>query len=183
MKFIRVTRALLAIAILLPASSAFAQQTSSNNHGTAISASYSSLREEQAGFSYWDKGFQADVHQPLGRSIFSLGLGLVGDFSTHHNAFYDDSLKSYLGGVRVTFGSSSMIEPFAQVLIGTEQCCSSSKAFAFQPGAGINVWFMDRIGIRGQVDYRLARYSTSGTSTTYKETRLNIGAVVSLGKR
>ena len=45
MKFIRVTRALLAIAILLPASSAFAQQTSSNNHGTAISASYSSLRE------------------------------------------------------------------------------------------------------------------------------------------
>ncbi len=174
---------MLAIALIFPAASAYAQQTSSNNHGTAISASFSTLREDQAGFSYWDKGFQADIHQPLGASIFSVGLGLVGDFSTNHNAFYDDSLKSYLGGLRLTFGSSPMIEPFAQALIGTEQCCSSSKSFVFQPGVGVNVWFMHRVAIRGQIDYRLARYSTNGTSTTYNETRVNVGAVVSLSKR
>lgn len=175
--------AVLSLLVLAAAIPARAQQLPPSNKSPEVSVSFSTLREEQGGLVYWDKGFQADVHLPVGRQIGPGSLGIVGDFSWHHNSFYDDSLKSYLGGLRYSFGTTDWLEPFVQVLAGTEKCCSTRSGNTYQPGAGFNVWVMERLAVRGEVDFRFARYTTGSDTTTYKETRFAIGAVLPLGKR
>lgn len=166
------------LVLLVGPGSAFAQQ--SQPAGRAVEVGYSALRDIQDGVRYWDHGLQVEFSQPVhaGSRIFAL----VGDFSWHHNTFYDDSLKAYLGGVRSAVWTHDRIEPFVQVLAGVEDCCSN-HGLTLQPGGGVNLWIADGLGVRVQADFRLARYSHEEQATTYKEARIGVGVVLPLGRR
>ena len=160
---------------------AAAQQPASVGSSTQIEVGYSGLREGSGEDARWDKGIQADIAQPVGGPS-AARFSLVGDFSWHHNDFYDDTLTSYLGGLRTTFAGGRAVEPFAQVLAGVELCCSN-HGWVVQPGGGVNIWIAPRLAVRAQVDFRLARYTRDGIATTYKETRTAVGVVVPFGRR
>ena len=149
------------------------------NAGPAVAVTYSGLRDVQDEQIFWDRGFTAEFSQPLRTSR----TAIVGEFSWNHNTFFDDDLKSYLGGIRHAVWTRGQVQSFVQVLAGTEQCCAGTNGLTLQPGAGVNYWVATRLAVRFQADWRLARYSHDDTFHTYKEARLGVGIVVPFGGR
>jgi hypothetical protein len=60
---------------------------------------------------------------------------------------------AHTAGVRFAGSYSRKFQPFAQVLIGAEHCCSSTH-FAVQPGIGVDIPWRRAFALRAQVDWR-----------------------------
>ena len=170
---------LFGLAILFAPTLSFAQ---SDSGAPQLSAGYSSLHESLEGDNFWDHGFTGDAVFVFGGAN-SARLGAVGQFTTHRNSEFDDSLWAGLGGVRVAFGTGA-VEPFVQVLLGAEHCCDPGQyGFALQPGVGVTGWFSSVFGARGTVDFRTVRYTNddAGTSKWYSEPIIGASIVVRFG--
>ncbi len=99
------------------------------------------------------------------------------------------SVHTFLGGVRFASRSNPKTVPFGQVLVGVARAggstdvfgttvSNSQNAFAFQPGAGVDVLISGNTGIRIQGDYRLVRSNGANGS----EFRIAAGVVFYVGK-
>lgn len=125
-----------------------AQPTSANEYDLSAGVLYDFVMNEYSQTS--NVGLHVDVAKRFlqGRKMNVAGVGEIG-----FNHFEDATLSSYLGGVRFAGNYSRKFQPFAQVLLGVEHCCSATN-FAIQPGAGIDIPWKPQFAIRGQVDWR-----------------------------
>ena len=170
---------LFALAILFSPTLALAQ---SDSGAPQLSAGYSVLHESLDGENFWDHGFTGDAVFVFGGAN-SARLGAVAQYTTHRNSDFDDSLWAVLGGVRLSFGTGA-VEPFVQMLVGTEHCCDPGQyGLALQAGGGVTGWFSSVFGARGTVDFRSSRYTNShaDTSKWYSEPIVGASIVVRFG--
>jgi hypothetical protein len=157
-------------------------QAQSDSGAPQISAGYSALHETLDGEGFWDHGFTGDAVFVFGGANRAR-LGAVAQFTTHRNSDFDDRLWAALGGMRVAFGTGA-VEPFVQLLVGTEHCCDPGQyGVALQPGLGVTGWFTPVIGARGTVDFRTARYTDPdfGTPKWYSEPIVGASIVIRFG--
>jgi hypothetical protein len=90
-----------------------------------------------------------------------------------------------MAGPRFASHAVAAVTPFAQVLIGGSHASGGfqfdgalNTGFTYQPGAGVDVNVMPRVGIRLQGDYRVIR--TQGHNG--KESRFLAGVVFRSGQ-
>ena len=90
-------------------------------------------------------------------------------------------LHAFLGGLRYRIAGGSRAGAFVQGLAGIERFTEpglTQTAFAFQPGGGIDLRLVRSVGVRAQVDYRIAKHD----DTTFKESRISVAAVWWMGR-
>ena len=154
----------------------------SDSGAPQLGVGYSVLHEELDGEKFWDHGFTGDMTFVFGGTN-GARVGAIGQFTTHRNSDFDDNLWGILGGARVSFGTRA-VEPFVQMLAGTEHCCDPGQyGFVLQPGVGVTGWFTDTLGARGTVDFRTVRYTdeSAGTSKWYSEPIIGASLVIKFG--
>lgn len=147
----RVVSVLLSAVSLLAmfAGSAAAQQpTSSQEYDLNAAVLYDVALNERNAAS--NVGVHVDVAKRFlqGNSMNVAGVGEAG-----FNHFENETLSTYLGGIRFAGNYSTKFSPFAQFLVGVERCCSTSN-FAIQPGLGVDVPWKPKFAVRAQVDWR-----------------------------
>jgi len=155
---------------------------SSGDDAARVNVGFSSLRETSGGVDFWDRGFRAGIEKSLNSG--PARLGVTGEFTWHRNSTFNDHLVGVFAGPQLIFQAGN-VEPFAQFLLGMEICCSnpSEHAFSIQPGGGLTIWLGPFVGVRGQVDFRKARYTNSDTGRTswYDEGIAGVSLVIRLG--
>lgn len=98
---------------------------------------------------------------------------LVAEAGAHYSGAGTYAIVTVLGGFGATLRTRGRVAPFGQFVMGLERCCGEN-AMAFQPGGGIDYWLTPMFAVRGQIDFRIARYS----GENFNETRLAFGVVV-----
>ena len=143
-----------------------------------LAGGYSFLREMPKGGAsrdYKQGWFVTGAHRILWDRLWA-----VGEIDSHRrqNIVGEQArLTAYLGGVRVPLVGIWRVRVFGQVLAGVERFSEpglAQSAFAFQPGAAVDVRVIDRLGVRVQADYR----GVTQDDITYREMRVAAGAVV-----
>lgn len=97
-------------------------------------------------------------------------------WATSASAGGGETLVAFLGGVRVTplLRRRPRLRPFGQVL--AEYCPSGcGSPFALQPGFGVEYVITSRIGVLGQLDFRLF------PAAAYAESELHFSGGVTIG--
>jgi hypothetical protein len=111
----------------------------------------------------------------------------TGPFTTARSRGTDLKLRVYtwMAGPRLASHALSAVTPFAQVLFGGSHMSGGTQfggaltgGITYQPGVGIDLNVMPRVGIRLQGDYRVIR--TQGHDS--KESRFLAGVVVRSGQ-
>jgi hypothetical protein len=115
---------------------------------------------------------------PEGALGETLGPWLGYEAGVHHSQAGSYTIVSLLGGLGVTIKTNARVAPFAQFVAGLERCCGEN-AFAIQPGGGVDYWFKPTLAFRGQIDFRIARYS----GETFNETRVTLGVVLPITRK
>lgn len=149
---------------------------------TTIAGGYGFLRD-------LGEGATPSVDYPAGwflSGTYQVGLARLSamaelDVNSRRNfAIETQRLRAYLGGARVRLVTLWRITAFAHALVGVERFSEpgfSDSGVAFQPGASVDVRVWRSLGARAQADYRVTRVSPS----TFKDFRVGLGAVLSLG--
>jgi opacity protein-like surface antigen len=98
----------------------------------------------------------------------------------------DLNVHSFLAGARFASRQNPSYMPFGQFLVGAARASAgvlgvseSNTAFAFQPGAGVDIALTEKVGVRVQGDYRAIRDEGQTTS----EFRFAVGVVFGVGAR
>jgi hypothetical protein len=139
------------------------------------------------GYSYFRLGGSGGVNQNgvSGSLAYNANnwLGLVGDFGGYHASPGGGSLNTYtfLLGPRFTLRNPTKINPFVQGLVGGAHLTASAggiststNAFAYSFGGGVDLGVLPHLAFRPQVDYVGLR--NSGVTTNC--TRISISAVI-----
>lgn len=121
---------------------------------------------------------------------------VVGEFGANYKSITESGVDvsvdvlTYLGGVRFRGSANPKVVPFGQVLLGGAHVGAGADAegvnvgasvngFALQPGAGVDLFFGPRAGIRIQGDYR----SVWAEGDSNSEFRFAVGVVFAFGGR
>ena len=118
------------------------------------------------------------------RQILFARLSAVGEVTGSQRANIvgeTTRLLAVLGGARVEVLRLGPLRLTGGVLAGVERFSEPGfveNGLALEPGAGIDVWLLGRLGIRISGGYRLVR----AEQTTFKEARLSAGGAIRLGK-
>ena len=150
-------------------------------HDTAtldVSGGYAYLREQgtDSPVNIYNKGWVVEVTQRIG------WVGFVGELGASYrldSVGARQSLYGFLGGVRFRVIRVAGLNFFAQALVGQERFSApgfNEHGAAFQPGAGIDVPLVKKMGVRVQGDYRIAQENL----VNYQEFRLTAGVVVGI---
>src|ERR1022692_4879312 len=89
-------------------------------------------------------------------ALTSIRLSVVGEVGVAHGG--GATLLSFQGGIRIKMGLRAIpkLVPFTQVLLGLEHCGACQyNAFSIQPGFGVVYCLKRRLGLVGQLDFRL----------------------------
>ena len=124
------------------------QPTSSQDYDLSAAVVYDVTMNEYNLTS--NVGLHADVAQRF-LTGSNMSASAVGEIGLNH--FENDTLSSYMGGIRFSGSYSRKFSPFAQVLLGVEHCCGYTD-FAIQPGGGVDITASRRFAVRAQVDWR-----------------------------
>ena len=131
------------------------------------------------GFSAKYSAFgQSSPPSSPGRSAGALlGVSAVGEVDLQRS--FGTTVTGFLGGARVTAVTPShfRLSPFFQFLAGAEHAPGSTE-FAVQPGFGVMYTLTPRLGVVGQLDFRLFPSVQFGET----ETRISGGISYALGK-
>ncbi|MEO7192179.1 MAG: outer membrane beta-barrel protein [Vicinamibacterales bacterium] len=170
----------------LVASPSMAQQPGAPHagHATAdLAGGYSFLRELPQ-----DNGDPRDYQNGWfvsgARQLFTPHLMVVGEVGGNSRANLvkeTQRLLGVLGGVRYRITRGARLVTFVQGLVGQERFSEpgfSQSGVAFQPGAGVDMRVAGPLGVRVQMDYRLAHED----DITFKELRIAAGGVVWFGR-
>jgi hypothetical protein len=151
---------------------------------TTVAASYSYLNDRDIEENFPAGWLVAVTHR------ISPGFGLVGEMGGNYKmdiegTGIDLKVHAFMGGVRFE-GAGRSVTPFAQVLAGVAQGSVSvpgtddsisDNNFSVQPGAGVDLYFSERVGLRLQGDYRWIRGDDDNTS----QFRFAAGLVIGIG--
>jgi len=116
--------------------------------------------------------------------LFAPRMSVVGEVtrSARLNVVNEtQSLLALLGGVRVELLHLAPLRVSGIALAGVERFSEpgfSENGLAVEPGVGIDVWPLRRVGLRVAAGYRLVR----AEGTTFEEVRASAGAVIRLGE-
>lgn len=173
--------------VVLYAPVAQAQETPS----VELSGGYSFLRNYGSNLNF-PVAWYASVTKNLSDSF-----GVVGEVGGNYKseglpgiAAVTLRTHSFLAGPRFAGGRTARLVPFVQMLLGAARVSAavdvlgvtvsaSQTQFALQPGAGVDMMFTDRVGVRVQSDFRRILAGTGGTN----EFRFAVGAVIGIGRR
>ncbi len=157
---------LLALLVLAASAASAAAQTAPSWRYD-VAAGYALMRDQDLANNNPDiaANFPAGWMATVGGNLWS-GLGVVGEVSGSYKtvSIPGDQPKlrvyTFLAGPRIKRSSSS-IAPFVQVLFGAARASTSVlnitetvNDFAYQPGAGLDLYFSGRLGFRIEGDYR-----------------------------
>lgn len=147
--------------------------------GTSFAAGYSFLRDNEL-----SENFPAGVFASLGVGVNSW-LGIVGEVASNRKTItelgQDVTVKVDFYGAGLRFGGhSGKAHPFGQLLVGAARGkvgfageSDSGSDFAWQPGAGVDVYFSRSVGMRFGVNGRFIQ----GDNVTVKEAQIVVGLV------
>ena len=113
-------------------------------------------------------------------------IDIVGEVG--FNNYDNDSLTSFLGGVRFKPAVDANVIPFVQALVGIERWNSdfldeTSNGFAFQIGGGIEIPVGERLRVRAQYDFRRTSHDFGdGFEDDLNGNRFGVGVVIPLGQ-
>ena len=180
--FRAVRRVLIVASIVLGAATAAAAQDLPR---ADVAVSYSILHDTDVDETFkWGWVGAATVHA-------TDWLAIVGEVGGNYRTFeafdveLDLSVHSFMGGAR--FGAPlGSVTPFGQILFGQARASASilgesesESAFAFQPGAGLDIALGRRAALRVQGDYR----SISSDGETSGQIRFAVGVAFGFGSR
>ena len=117
------------------------------------------------------------------RRIFAPRISAVGEVtrSSRANVVNEtQSLLALLGGVRVELVRLGPLRLSGGALAGVERFGEpgfTENGLAIEPGAGVDVWLVGRLGLRVTTGYRLVR----AAGATFEEVRASAGIVIRLG--
>ena len=147
--------------------------------GVDFGVGYSFLKDNES-----SQNFPAGLFASLGVSP-SNWLAIVGEVASNWKTFdelgEDITLNVDFYGAGVRFrGSSGAARPWAQVLFGAARGriefageSESGSEFAWQPGAGVDAYFSQSVGVRFGVNGRFIQ----GEDVTAKEVQVIVGLV------
>jgi hypothetical protein len=142
-----------ALALVLAAAAPAAAQD--DTHGAiGLGASFLTWQEE---YGVLAKGLSIDLAHPFG----PLGSGLrwVADVGVMWEPGVTDTVVT--GGVRYTIPAGSRVNIDLQGMVGIahwEAFGGGATAFSGGPGAAVRVWLNNRLGVKGQVDYKIPKW-------------------------
>lgn len=147
--------------------------------GVDFGVGYSFLHDNES-----SQDFPAGFFASLGVSANSW-LAIVGEVASNRKTFDElgEEIKLnvdfYGAGIRFR-GSSGAARPYAQVLFGAARGriafagqSESGSEFAWQPGAGVDAYFSQSVGVRFGVNGRFIQ----GEDVTAKEVQVIVGLV------
>lgn len=173
--------------VILYAPVAQAQETSS----IELSGGYSFLRDYGSDLNI-PAAWYASVTKNLSDSV-----GVVGEVSGQYKsqgipgtAATTLRTHTFLAGPRFVGEGTARVVPFVQMLFGGARVSSkvdtlgvivstSQTEFAVQPGAGVDMMFTERAGVRVQADYRRILADAGDVN----EFRFVVGLVFGVGRR
>lgn len=147
--------------------------------GVDFSAGYSFLHDNESA-----EDFPAGIFASLGVNANSW-LAIVGEVASNRKTFdelgEDITLKIDFYGAGVRFrGRSGAARPYAQVLFGAARGrvsfagqSESGSEFAWQPGAGVDAYFSQSVGVRFGVNGRFIQ----SEDVTTKQVQVIVGLV------
>jgi hypothetical protein len=149
---------------------------------TEVSGGYAFLRETPPGgesLTYPRGWMIAGGHQLFFRRLLVVGEA---GFSSRANIVDETQrVRAILAGARVRITRTQRLATFGQLLVGSHRFSEPGfveSGLAVQPGVGLDLGLTPRLGLRAQVDYRLAREG----DFTFKQLRAGLGAVVGFDK-
>lgn len=177
---------LTVIATLCLAAPAFAQDTPRDTPKVEIAAGYSLLHDQEP---------HENLHGWIASITGNLNpwLGLAAEFgknatTVEGDAHYD--VLAFMVGPRFTLRRSPKATPYAQFMVGSHHAHvdfggddEDETGFAWQTGAGVDVWFNDKAGLRLGGDYRHVFEDEHQDNHHHSEFRFQIGVVFALGTR
>lgn len=147
--------------------------------GVDFAAGYSFLHDNES-----SQDFPAGLFASLGVSPTNW-LALVGEVASNRKTFdelgEDVTLKIDFYGAGVRFrGNSGAARPWGQLLVGAVRGAvrfrgdsESGSEFAWQPGAGVDAYFSQSVGLRFGINGRFIQ----GEDVTAKEVQVIVGLV------
>jgi len=158
--------------------------TAAGQTGSApnVSIGYSALRDVTSDESDTDPytGWVASAAVPFWLTRLSI-VGEAGSNARTNVVSETERLTAFLGGARIGITNRWRLKTWGQALVGVERFSEpgfNESGLAVQPGAGVDVQLVSRVGARVQADYRIARQ----TAATYREFRVAVSAVFQLGR-
>jgi hypothetical protein len=197
-----ISAALIAAATLVLPGISAAQDNPAGN----LSVSYAALKDSDVD-DLFGVGWVASIAGALTRSVELVGeVGgnyrrmTAPDFGVKVNL----DLHSFTGGARYVARPAGRVSGYAQTLAGAvrisagfsecgslppEICAVALEAsksrtyFALQPGAGVDIAIVKRLGLRVQGDYRAVFVREGDLSDTLHEFRFSVGVVLGFGNK